>query len=115
MTTALATENEYVSTIIEAARFFGWHTAHFRAAKTNHGWRTAVQGDGKGFVDLVLCHPGGRRLWFVEVKRTSAPLTADQKQWGEALLLAGAVYRVIRVPDELEQFLQDLADAARPT
>ena len=113
MTAPPATETDFYPTVIDAARLAGWCCAHFRPALTKHGWRTAVQGDGKGFPDFVLVHPVGR-VWFVELKLRGAYMTPEQRQWGETLLRAGAVYRVVHVPDEINRFVQDLADAVRP-
>jgi hypothetical protein len=48
-------EASFLEQIIDLAHLFGWRVAHFRAARTFSGWRTPVQGDGKGFPDLVLC------------------------------------------------------------
>lgn len=110
----LATESDYYRTVIDAAHILGWRVAHFRPARTTKGWRTAVQGDGKGFPDFVLVHAGAGRVWFVELKRGIARLSPEQEQWGEALSRAGAVYRVVSCPTQLGQFLQDLADTVRP-
>jgi hypothetical protein len=109
-----ATEADFYPTVIEAARILGWRVAHFRPAMSKRGWRTPVQGDGKGFVDFVLVHAGAGRVWFVELKRGNAPLAPEQQQWGEALTRAGAVYRLVRCPAELPSFLQDMADTVRP-
>ena len=109
------TSTQYYPTIIDAARVLGWTVAHFRPGRTSNGWRTAVQGDGKGFPDFVLVHGGAGRVWFVELKFDGGKLTAEQTRWGETLLRAGAVYRAVYVPSQLSTFLQDLADAVRPT
>lgn len=88
------TERDFQRTVIEAAHLFGWRVAHFRAARTAHGWRTAVAADGAGFPDLVLARgargdrPG--RILFVELKRTRAhELGADQQAWADTLIAAG--------------------------
>jgi hypothetical protein len=54
--------------VIEAAHVYGWRCAHFRPARTRHGWRTAVAADGAGFPDLVLIHPGRREIIARELK-----------------------------------------------
>ena len=110
----LAHERDYYATVIDAARVAGWMSAHFRPAWTRHGWRTAVQGDGKGFPDFVLVHPGGR-VWFVELKLDGARLTPQQADWGQVLLQAGALFRVVHVPSGLGTFCQDLVDSVRPS
>lgn len=73
-------EETLLKMILKAARFYGWRTAHFRPGLTQRGtWRTAVQGDGKGFPDCVLVRAG--RLIFAELKSANGKLTNEQKQW----------------------------------
>lgn len=90
--------------IIEAARLFGWKVAHFRAARTARGWRTPVAADGKGFPDLVLCHPGRRRLIFAELKSTRGRLSAEQHEWlgvlGDVADVAQQVDVYLWTPDD---------------
>ena len=108
------TEAEMADTLRDACRWTGWRCAHFRPARTAHGWRTAVQGDGKGFPDWVLVHDRGGVL-FVELKTVRGKLSPSQEAWGEALIRAGAIYRVIHGTVELDAFCQELADrATRP-
>lgn len=80
-------EDELLRNVLELCSYLGITTAHFRPARTEHGWRTAVQGDGKGFPDLVLV--GGRRLAFRELKSARGQLDADQRRWRDYLLDAG--------------------------
>jgi hypothetical protein len=108
-----ATEAECQTTIIETARLAGWKVAAFRPAQTRHGWRTAVQGDGAGWPDLALFHPATRRTMFVELKRHPYKLQPEQAAWGETLIACGHIWRVVYVPDELDQFCQELVDLAR--
>lgn len=107
------TEAAMTSAILEASRFLGWRTAHFRPALTRHGWRTAVQGDGAGFPDLVLIHPAAGLVWWVELKTKTGRLSVDQEAWGEALIRAGAGFRVVKGRAGLSEFLDDMAIAAR--
>ncbi len=57
----------------------GWRWAHFRPARTATGWRTAVSGDGKGFLDLICLR--GSQLRVLELKAEAGKLTPDQKAW----------------------------------
>jgi hypothetical protein len=87
------TEDELVTAIIDMARLLGVTTAHFRPARVidRDGatrWVTAVQGDGKGFPDLVLAGPGG--VAFREVKVGSNKATPEQMIWLSVLTSAGA-------------------------
>jgi len=72
--------------VIEAAQLLGWKAAHFRPARTAHGWRTPVEADGKGFPDLVLVRD---RVVFAELKCGRNKLSPEQEAWLEALRQAG--------------------------
>ena len=106
-----ALERDYQRTILGAAKVLGWRTAHFRAGRTAHGWRTAVEGDAKGFPDLLLVHPKAGMVWFVELKRDdNVGLTAEQEAWRHDLIAAGATHYVVSVPSGLDPFLTDMTD-----
>jgi hypothetical protein len=77
-------EAELQKAVIELAKRLGWRTAHFRPGMTKRGnWVTAVQGDGKGFPDLVLARDGV--VLFVELKAAKGRLSMDQLAWLSAL------------------------------
>lgn len=76
------TEADFQRTVIDAAQRFRWRVAHFRPAKTDQGWRTAVAADGQGFPDLVLVRD---RVLFVELKTDRGKLTAHQRAWRDAI------------------------------
>jgi hypothetical protein len=79
--------------MIQLAKALGYRVAHFRPGRTAAGWRTAVQGDGAGFVDLVL---GRERVVFAELKTDRGRLTAQQAAWVRALQAAGQEVHVWR-------------------
>ena len=81
------TEADFQRTVIEAAQMHRWRVAHFRPAKTEKGWRTAVAADGAGFPDLVLVRD---RVLFVELKTDTGKLRPDQDAWGAAIRNAAA-------------------------
>lgn len=111
---ARATEAQCQRTVVEAARLGGWLVYHNRPAQNGQGrWRTALQGH-QGFPDLVLVHAIARLVWFVELKRRPNTMAPEQLAWGDALHNAGADWRVVWVPDELDEFVQLLANAGRP-
>ena len=78
------TEAEFTDQVIAFARLHRWRVAHFRPAKTSRGWRTPVQGDGKGFPDLVLVR--GLRLVFAELKVGRNKTSPEQGGWIAALM-----------------------------
>lgn len=73
------TEADFTTTVIQMAQALGWRVAHFRPARTQTGWRTAVSGDGKGFPDLVMIRNGA--LIVAELKMPKGRLTPEQKDW----------------------------------
>lgn len=78
------TEAEFTNQVLQLARLRGWRTAHFRPARTAAGWRTPVQGDGKGWPDLVLVRR--ERIVVVELKRSKKErLRPEQADWIWAL------------------------------
>jgi hypothetical protein len=72
-------EADLLSSVIDLAHVYHWRVAHFRPAKTDKGWRTAVQGDGKGFPDLVLVRPP--RVVVMELKGKKAVVRNEQLIW----------------------------------
>lgn len=94
-------EADWVTRIIDTAHLYGWLVTHFRPARTERGWRTAVQGD-TGFVDLVLAKAG--RVLHVEAKTDTGKVRPDQLTWAMAL---GPTYRLWR-PRDWDQVLAEL-------
>jgi VRR-NUC domain len=91
------TEAEFTAQVIAFARLHGWRVAHFRAARTAQGWRTAVQGDGAGFPDLVLVK--GTRMIVAELKAGRGKTTPEQDAWLTAFAAAGVSTFVWRPGD----------------
>lgn len=96
----LITESELQQAIIDCVHAMGGVVAHFRPAKTAHGWRTAVAADGKGFPDLVICVNG--RTLFRELKRMGMPLAEHQENWKRWLGWNGADWGLWRPMDWLD-------------
>lgn len=80
------TEDEFIEQVIDLAHLLQWKSAHFRAARTTSGWRTAVSGDGKGFCDLLLARD---RVVYAELKVGKGRLSPEQKAWSDVLKHAG--------------------------
>lgn len=85
------TEGELLTAIIGPGNnlcdLLGWRSFHVRPAWTAKGYRTAMQGSGTGFPDLVLVSltPRPRPLLFRELKSDEGVLDDDQKAWRDAL------------------------------
>jgi hypothetical protein len=97
-------ESAWQSQFIDMAHLFGWRLAHFRPAKTQRGWRTPVQGDGKGWPDNVLVR---ERVIFVELKRVGGKLSTEQQEWQDWLEQAGQECYVWTI-DDMEQAVEVL-------
>ena len=93
---ATITERAFAVKVVALAHIYGWHAAHFRPARTEHGWRTAVGFDGAGFPDLVLVHSTRGLLWFRELKVGRNKLTTEQESWRDWLTGAVANFDVWR-------------------
>lgn len=79
MTRLRESEADFQRAVIEWAQRSGWRVAHFRTARTKDGWRTPVEADGEGFLDLTMTRRG--RLIFAELKSDRGRLTIAQKLW----------------------------------
>jgi hypothetical protein len=97
MTGLPMSEDDLLRTVLDMAQRLGVRAAHFRPAKTDKGWRTPVQGDGKGFPDVVLAGAGG--LLFRELKSDRGALSPEQRAWLSTLLGADADADVWRPTD----------------
>ena len=92
------TEAAFQRQVIRLARMTGWRTAAFRPAMNQRGdWRTPVQGDGKGWPDLVLVK--GDRILFRELKTAAGQLSPEQREWRDTLVAAGADWALWRPRD----------------
>jgi len=76
------TERDFSSAVEDLFKLFGWRFSHFRPARTEKGWRTAITGD-RGFPDYVAVR--NARLVFIELKSEKGRLTEAQAEWLELL------------------------------
>lgn len=98
-------EAEWLSQVLDWAERRHWMRAHFRVARTQHGWRTPVQADGAGFPDLILVRPP--RAIAAELKSERGRLTRAQANWLELLGEAGLETYVWR-PGDLQAMAETL-------
>lgn len=108
------TEEEFFNQIKDVAHLYGWRIAHFRAARTAHGWRTAVAGDGAGFPDCVLVreHNGRAYLIFCELKSNKGKLTAGQQEWLDLLSKIEGIGVYVWRPSDFESIVEILRKTA---
>ncbi len=104
-------ESDWKTRVIDAAKLFGWRTAHFRPARTKYGWRTAMEGD-TGFPDLVLVKPP--RLILAELKRGKATTKAgkpsdEQAEWLRQLGSVPGVEAYCWTPEQWQEVYLTLA------
>jgi hypothetical protein len=89
-------EAELLAAILDLARLYAWRIAHFRPARTSHGWRTPMTGD-VGWPDLLMCR--GDRIVAAELKSDRGIVTQDQANWLSALRAGGVETYVWRPAD----------------
>jgi hypothetical protein len=73
------TEEQFSTQVESLLNMFGWHWAHFRPARTEKGWRTAISGMGKGFPDYICLR--GERMVIMELKSEKGKVSPEQKAW----------------------------------
>lgn len=107
-------EEQFTRQVIQLAQLRGWRTLHIRPARTAGGWRTPVQGDGKGFPDLLMIR--GHSVIAAELKVGKGKLTPEQDRWLSDLENAGVtVFRwTERDWPEIETVLSGRATAPTP-
>ena len=98
--------------IVAEARKRGWRVAHFMAVQTkSRGWTVPVAADGKGFPDLVLVRD---RVIYAEVKGDGDSLRPEQREWLDALRLAGEECYVWGPRDWVDDSIRYILDRRGP-
>ena len=82
MTQIPMSEADLLAAVLSTAERFGWLAHHDRPARTEKGWRTAVEGDA-GFPDLVLARDSV--VLFIELKSATGRVSVTQQRWLDAL------------------------------
>ena len=101
-------EREWQRQVLQWAKRGGWLAHHCRAARTNGGWSTPIEGD-QGFPDLVLARGG--YVILAELKAGRHQPSATQQQWRLAI---GDQYRLWR-PADWEEVERELCGRPRQT
>jgi hypothetical protein len=87
-TYAHISESVFQAQVINLAQWYKWRVAHFRSAMTRRGkWVTPIQGDAKGFPDLILLR--GYHSIAAELKSEKGRVTSAQQAWLDAFIAAG--------------------------
>ena len=95
-------EASFQSAVIDMAHLYGWRVVHFRKARTKTGWITAVGADGKGWLDLLLCHEKMGVVIARELKVPPNKTTPEQDTWLRVLNACGIDARVWSTEDWTE-------------
>ena len=99
------TERDFSTAVEDLLSTFGWRWTHFRPARTEHSWVTALSGH-KGFLDYIAVRLS--RLLIFELKSERGKLTPDQTEWLDALEATGKVEVYIWKPGDWFQILECL-------
>lgn len=99
------TEKEFSQQVEDLLNLFNWRWCHFRPARTEHGWRTALSGYA-GFLDYVAIKD---RLIIFELKSENGRITKDQQEWLDALAACGQEVYLVR-PSDIEWFAKVLTN-----
>ena len=105
------TEAQWATTVEGLLDAYGWRWCHFRPARTERGWRTAISGK-KGFPDYAaardsLGYFGPARFILLELKSESGRMSPEQQEWHDMLKAAGAEVIVAR-PSDYERLVEVL-------
>lgn len=106
--------NEQIFTreVMKYAKDNRWKAAHFKAAIMPSGrWATPVQGDAKGFFDLVLVRD--TKFMVVELKMYDGEFSQEQIDWAMAVQAAGIHYDVW-TPEDWDKIRFILGDVPMP-
>lgn len=96
------TGGELQRMVMELAGLYGYASVHFRAAKTERGWRVPVEGPlGKGWPDLVLVNPLKRRTIAAEIKRELGDDPTPDQVYVHSVLARAGWHVVVWRPSDL--------------
>ena len=111
MTYGELSERDFQTQVTDLASMLGWSWAHFRPARTAHGWRVPVSGPlGAGWPDLVLVRDD--RIVFAELKRERGRPRPDQTF--ALTLLSGAAETYVWRPSDFDDIARILGSPRQP-
>lgn len=99
-------ESDLLVGVLDACRMLGYRTLHIRPARAAGSWRTAVQGGGIGFPDVLAIR--GKKLVVAELKSSKGRLSDEQDRWLSDFAIAGADCYVWRPSDYPDRILEAL-------
>ena len=99
------TEKDFSSQIESLLNIFGWHWCHFRPARTEHGWRTALSGH-KGFLDYIATKPP--RLLIFELKSEKGKVSSEQQEWIDLLKQCTGAEVYLWKPSQIDEIVEIL-------
>jgi hypothetical protein len=100
------TEAAFTTAVLELAALLRWRSLHVRPGRTQHGWRTPVSGDGKGWPDLLLARPP--RIVIAELKVAGGRLSADQQLWISQLEACPQIELHVWTPRDMDEIARVL-------
>lgn len=99
-------EAQWQKQVTNLAEALGYSYVHFRAARTQHGWRVPMSGPlGKGWPDLTIVGRG-RRI-HVELKSEQGKVSAEQEWVHEQIRSNGGECYVWR-PSDIDEVVRVL-------
>ena len=99
------TEEQLAGEVEDLLNIFQWRWCHFRPARTEHGWRTAVSGY-KGFPDYIAARLP--RLIIFELKSEKGKLTPEQAEWLELLRNCTSIEAYCWRPNRIDKIAEIL-------
>jgi hypothetical protein len=90
------TEREFGTQVEDLLNLYRWLWCHFRPARTDKGWRTALSGYA-GFPDYIALRDGVMLVF--ELKSDRGKVTEEQRQWLDGLKSCGQTVYVWRPAD----------------
>lgn len=97
-------ETDFATWVEDLLHSFGYFLAHFRPAKTDKGWRTAVSCDGAGFPDYIAVKPS--RCIVAELKSEIGTVTPEQRRWLDLFAGVEVVETYLWRPSDREEIEQ---------